>query len=318
VQKVTITNNIIKKALLTILPCVVLTTTFASARQRNVIFFNGMNSKILEAYSDMWRLEELFSEKYPYVEDNLIWHLAYTKTKGLGKDARNMVSLTDDLLYYERHKMSYCWMNHHAYGCNEGTINVQQYKDVKLRVLYDGYPYTSGHFEHNDDIIIAYSRGNIFANMMQTYARGRSVKRINIASPGIERYGYLYNLKNDLVIGALGARPTIWANYYMILSRREKKNYNDCSKNNLIPCSTVLKKNSDYLNDFKGHSFRGAYLYDERSRSVIVNAINNAYYGFNNVLTSYDSQCKITSRTTQDSIENYNNLMETLSNFGIR
>jgi len=318
VQKVTITNNIIKKALLTILPCVVLTTTFASARQKNVIFFSGMNASESEAKEDMIVLKKLFSKKYRMATKNLIWHLAYTKTNGMGEDIKDIISLREDIVDYEKHKMSYCWMNDNAYGCKMGTENVQQYKDVKLRVLYDGYPYTSGHFEHNDDIIIAYSRGNIFANMMQTYARGRSVKRINIASPGIERYGYLYNLKNDLVIGALGARPTMWANYYTILSRREKKNYNDCSKNNLIPCSTVLKKNSDYLNDFKGHSFMGAYLYDERSRSVIVNAINNAYYGFNNVLTSYDSQCKITSRTTQDSIENYNNLMETLSNFGIR
>ena len=269
----------------------------------------------------MWKLEELFSEKYPYVEDNLIWHLAYTKTKGLGKDARNMVSLTDDLLYYERHKMSYCWMNYHAYGCNEGTINVQQYRDVKRIVLYYGFPYTSGHFEHNDDIIIAYSRGNIFANIMQTYARGRSVKRINIASPGIERYGYLYNMKNDLVVvGALGVRPTIWTQFYPRLTKDGKYYYNNYTivKNGAYAYSIMANMNRHFLDDFKGHSFKDAYLHTNGVRWRILDSIYYAYKGFNNLPRNYDRVFKITPKTTKASIENYNNLMKSLRKFGIR
>jgi len=283
VQKVTtITNNIIKKALLIILPCVVLTTTFASARQRNVIFFNGMNSKKWEAKRDMKTLKILFSERFPKIARNLTWHLAYTRTNGLFEDSKNILYARKDLLYYERHKMSYCWMNDYAYGCNEGTENVQEYKDVKLSVLYDGYPYTSGHFEHNDDIIIAYSRGNIFANVMQTYARGRSVKRINIASPDIEKYGYLYNLKNDLVVvNVVGNRATMKANYYPHLTNLAKYWYDHGNY------AFVGKQNSNFIGDYKGHSFKDAYLHIWGSRWRILDSIYYAYNGFENLPAYY-------------------------------
>ncbi len=266
-------------------------STQLSADSVKTYYFNGMNTKLKDARKELRVIKKAVKESgYRNYAKNFNPVLVYTETFGKIPDALRIKSLRYKIAMYLSDPKKYTTQYRrctYTHGCQVASASQLDFVRITKQLIddgalkdnsasVDGKPYfpTSSKIQ-----FISYSRGNIFANMMQENYYGRKVKRTNIASAGYHKFGNLFTSTIDMVIGTYTLRErNLNPNYYYAISDYLKSKYNSNSK---IYINHGKKSTRKALNEYIFYdinSYKDKNLDSARSGHNLANCYLN-YWG---------------------------------------